>query len=308
VTRNLTGRTGDDSLRLIGRLILTLLAGLPVTGIAAGFSDTISTMQDLKQSSPGEHDPKGFLSFYLGELKALSSPALPLLVTGSYCLFVSLAYYYRQGAYQMVGAIVTRHSIPHEAGFIFAYGMEGLWYFLAPCVAVFSFAIVARAVPATNRVLPLCSHRDFGLSIGESCGWRDSAIFLIIALPIVIIATFSNDFSSCYPLAPLARTSVQWFVVWEAIQLLYFFGWEFLNRGFLLMGLETAMGRWSILAAAVPFCILHFGKPGPETFVSYFVAIALGWLTLRSRSILPATVIHWAWTLALDTAVVIHKG
>ena len=110
---------------------------------------------------------------------------------------------------------------------------------------------------------------------------EDAGILLAIILPIVILVSFRGDFSDYYPISRLARTGAQWFFIWEVIQLLYFFGWEFLNRGILVLELENTMGRWSIVAAAAPFCILHFGEPGLETFASFFVAIALGWLTLR---------------------------
>jgi membrane protease YdiL (CAAX protease family) len=264
--------------------------------------------ENSNRHAPPEGEAQGFLSYYLRELKALCHPATPLFVTAIYCLVVSLAYYYRQHACQLTGRILCDSSTSAEAGFTFGYGVEGLWYVAGPCLAVCILAVVTALLPRATDMFPQCGLRDFGMCAGSLRGWKDSAIFLAIVLPVVVLVAFRNDFSDYYPLSRLARTSAQWFFAWQAIQFLYFIGWEFLNRGFLLLGLETTMGRWSILAAAVPFCILHFGKPGLETFASFFVAIALGWLTLRARSILPATVIHWAWTFTLDTAVVLRKA
>jgi hypothetical protein len=267
----------------------------------------------MQDENPGpkavsELEARGFLSYYLREFHALCCPATPLFVAAVYCLVVSLAHYYRQYAYQLSGTILSQWSTRIDAGFTLGYGVEGLWYVVGPSLAVFALASITALLPGTKGVLPRRGFREFGLCVGSRRGWQDAAIMLGFILPIVIFVAFRKDFSDYYPASRLARTSAQWFVAWQAIQFLYFFGWEFLNRGFLLLGLETTMGRWSIVAAAVPFCLLHFGKPGLETFASFFVAIALGWLTLRARSFLPATVIHWAWTFTLDTAVVLRKG
>jgi len=66
---------------------------------------------------------------------------------------------------------------------------------------------------------------------------------------------------------------------------------EMLFRGFLLSGLKTALGRsGAILAAALVFSLFHFmvGRM-PLTFL---LGVVLGWLCLRSGSILPGMAVH----------------
>jgi Type II CAAX prenyl endopeptidase Rce1-like len=249
-----------------------------------------------------------FLSHYWHELRLLRNPATPIFVAGVYCLVVLLCYYHRKSGYEECVAILIPNSAVIKEKFTLAYALEGLWYLLAPSVAILALGIIAAFSPNARDFFPQCRFRDFGLRIGTWVGWRDSLFFFLIVLPIVLSAGLLKDFSSYYPLSRLARVSAQWFVVWQAVQFLYFLGWEFLNRGFLVLGLEPYMGRWSILAAAVPFCLLHFGKPELEAVASFFAAIILGWLTLRARSILPATILHWGWALSLDAAVLFSKG
>ena len=66
---------------------------------------------------------------------------------------------------------------------------------------------------------------------------------------------------------------------------------ELLFRGFLLSGLHSAMGRvGAILSAALVFGLFHFMiERVPLTFL---LGALLGWLVLRSGSILPAILVH----------------
>ncbi len=261
-----------------------------------------------KDQSSTENRTSTFLFYYWQQLKVLFTPATPIFVTAVYCLVVLLHYYHRQSGHQEYLTTLIPDPAIIKEWFTLAYGIEGLWYLLAPSSAILILGIITAFSSKAKNIFPLCRFRDFGLRIGTSAGWRDALVFFVLVLPIVLLAGLLEEFSSYYPLSRLARVSAQWFAVWQAVQLLYFLGWEFLNRGFLMLGLEPYMGRWSILAAAVPFCLLHFGKPEFETIASFFAAILLGWLTLRARSILPATVIHWGWAFSLDAAVVFRKG
>jgi membrane protease YdiL (CAAX protease family) len=264
--------------------------------------------QDSKQQLAFDPRPGELFSYYRRELAALCQPATPLFVTAVYCVVVSLWYYYKREVCVVFGTLLSPESLLVKDPFTLCFGLQGLWYLLGPCMAVFVLRAALKGTPKAQASFPLLRLRDFGLRVGAAQGWKDSMCFLGLVLPIVVIASFLEDFSNHYPLSKLACLSVQWFAVWQVIQLFYFFGWEFLNRGVLLMGMETAMGRWSVLAAAVPFCVLHFGKPVLETLISFVVAIGLGWLTLRARSVLPATFLHWGWTCVLDAAIVIQKG
>jgi membrane protease YdiL (CAAX protease family) len=177
--------------------------------------------------------------------------------------------------------------------------------FWAPFAAALTVTGLSRG---TKRVVPEYRFRDYGFRFGRLVGWRDSLIFFAIMIPFVVFAVFQGDFSRTYPLAQVAEKSITWFIIWEIFHLIHMFGWEFLNRGFLLFGLEKIMGRWAILATAVPFALLHLGKPELEAYGSFIAAIALGWVALRTRSFLPGVFLHWSVALIMDILAVVMSG
>ena len=54
----------------------------------------------------------------------------------------------------------------------------------------------------------------------------------------------------------------------------YFVAWELFFRGFLLFGLYRRIGQFAIYVTAMPFMLLHLGKPEAEVFISLGAAAA----------------------------------
>ena len=79
-----------------------------------------------------------------------------------------------------------------------------------------------------------------------------------------------------------------------------FLALEVFFRGFLLAGLRRAMGANAVFVAMVPYVMLHFGKPLPETLGAVVTGIVLGTLALRTRSIWGGVVIHIAVAVTMD--------
>ena len=80
---------------------------------------------------------------------------------------------------------------------------------------------------------------------------------------------------------------------------IYMFSWEFIFRGFLLFGLANKFKEGSILIQTIPFAILHLGKPALEAFFSVFGGIYLGYICYKSRSLIPAFLIHFSIKIIL---------
>jgi membrane protease YdiL (CAAX protease family) len=264
--------------------------------------------QSREPKETPERNPGDFILYYRRELTALSNPATPLFAALVYCFTLLIAYYFRQHAYQLPDEIRWLDSFTKRESFIVLYGIEGAWYLVGPSLATIILLTVTSISSKVKSFFPLIGFRNFGLRIGTVSGWRDALVFFAIILPFILVAGLRQDFSGYYPLSELARSGIQWFIAWQAVQFLFFLGWEFLNRGLLLFGFESSMGRWSVIAAAVPFCLLHFGKPGAEAVGSFCAALALGWLTLRARSIMPAVALHWACAFMLDVIVITNNG
>lgn len=72
----------------------------------------------------------------------------------------------------------------------------------------------------------------------------------------------------------------------------YYLGEEFFFRGFLFLGLWKRIGWHSFWLTDVIFTVLHLGKPGLEILLCIPASIVFNALTLFTRSIYPAVLVH----------------
>jgi membrane protease YdiL (CAAX protease family) len=71
------------------------------------------------------------------------------------------------------------------------------------------------------------------------------------------------------------------------------FGWEFLFRGWITFGYLRKFGPDALWIQAVPFALLHIGKPEIETLSTIFGGFAFGWMAYRTRSFFYPFLLHW---------------
>jgi uncharacterized protein len=145
------------------------------------------------------------------------------------------------------------------------------------------------------------SWTDMGLGLGDySFALKVTAVYL----PLVLVGTWvlsdSSAFQSSYPHLREAGNDWNVFFIYEAFFLLYWIGWEYLWRGFVLFGTARAFGVMAIFIQAMPFAIMHFDKPFPEALLSIVGGVALGALVWRSKSFWIAVPIHAAQMIMLD--------
>jgi membrane protease YdiL (CAAX protease family) len=137
--------------------------------------------------------------------------------------------------------------------------------------------------------------RQFGLRLGD---WRQGLLWTVlgILLMAVIIVGLAQleEFRSYYRLASFQQPLSPEVLEFALRQAIYMFSWEFIFRGFMLFGLKDRLGSLAIWIQAIPFAIMHLGKPELETLSTIFGGAAFGYVDLRSKSILPSVVIHWA--------------
>lgn len=129
--------------------------------------------------------------------------------------------------------------------------------------------------------------------------WIYLVLFLLI-LPAVIIASQTDSFSRTYPFYKLSNRSSFDFWAWQGLYALQFLSLEFFFRGFMLRGLSRSIGSKAIFVMAVPYCMIHFGKPFLETVGAIFAGIILGTLAMRTRSIWGGVLIHVGVALTMD--------
>ena len=153
------------------------------------------------------------------------------------------------------------------------------------------------------------SLREFGLGMTGvlSHGWIYISLFLAV-LPAVYFASFNESFQNTYPFYEQASRSWFDFLLWELTYALQFMSLEFFYRGFLVHGLKKRFGVYAVLLSVVPYCMIHFGKPMPETLGAIFAGIALGLLSLFTRSIWLGVAIHVSVALSMDVLSLFNQG
>jgi membrane protease YdiL (CAAX protease family) len=145
--------------------------------------------------------------------------------------------------------------------------------------------------------------RDFGLSVRGILGssWVYLAMLLVM-VPILFYFSGSDRFLHTYPFYKPCPGEPLWpaFVTWQLFYWGQFIALEFFFRGFLVHGLRHRFGIYSIFVMTVPYCMIHFGKPLPETFAAIVAGIVLGFMSLKTRSIWLGAALHIAVAATMD--------
>ncbi len=174
------------------------------------------------------------------------------------------------------------------------------WFSGDTLLALFPALLIIRIIFKENT-------SEFGFRIGDwKFGLKLSAIFIILMIIIIWFITSSQDFVSKYPLLYSTRYSFVTFLIYQFGMLIYLLGWEFTWRGFMLFGLEKKFGFYSVFIQMIPFTLLHFGKPFLETLGSIPGGIAMGILSLRTRSFYYCVIVHFSVMFAIDTISILR--
>lgn len=115
---------------------------------------------------------------------------------------------------------------------------------------------------------------------------------LVVVFAAMGLLANQQDFLTYYPFYKGASRS--WFdlLMWEAFYFAQFLALEFYFRGFLLQAMRRTMGASAIFVVAVPYCMIHFGKPYLEAHGAIIAGIVLGSLAMRTRSIYAGFLVH----------------
>jgi membrane protease YdiL (CAAX protease family) len=132
-------------------------------------------------------------------------------------------------------------------------------------------------------------------------------LFLAVVLPAMWIVSHEPDFGSYYPFYKTASRSWADFFMWEAMYFAQFFALEIFFRGFWLGVLRRSMGSAAIFAMAVPYCMIHFGKPYLEASAAIVAGIALGSLSMRTKSIYQGFMVHITVAALMDWLALKHR-
>jgi len=179
------------------------------------------------------------------------------------------------------------------------------WVFV---VTIFYFVLPLFAVKFWQK-RPLS---EIGLNFRIEAGFFKLLLQCIaVMLPLVYLMSLTAGFSARYPFLHIygdAPYLTQTLLIWEAIYFVQFFGLEFFFRGFLVHSLKPSLGIYSIFVMTVPYCMIHFGKPIPETFAAIGAGIFLGWLSFKNGNIWMGLALHCTVAFSMDILALWNKG
>lgn len=193
----------------------------------------------------------------------------------------------------------SRSLFREELAAFFPAQWQGLlawgWWFGMQGVTGFVLPVLALVVVFGRRP------RELGLGVGD---WKLATTLAALYVPVVAVGTWvlsdGAAFQAQYPHYQPAARDWTFFLIYEALFLFYWIGWEYLWRGFVLFGTAHTFGLYAILVQTVPFALLHLQKPLPEAVLSIVGGVALGALVWRCRSFWIAVPIHAAQMMLLD--------
>lgn len=177
---------------------------------------------------------------------------------------------------------------------------------------VFSIVVFYGLVPVFI-ILFVFKDKLSNYGLGLKGALKDKKIYLTliaIMVPIVFLVSFTSSFQAKYPFYKLQEAEALYprFVIWEMLYLLQFIAIEFFFRGFMLHGNKNRFGFYSILVMTIPYCMIHFGKPLPETIGAIIAGVILGMLSLKSNSIWLGIAIHFSVAITMDFCAIWQKG
>lgn len=155
---------------------------------------------------------------------------------------------------------------------------------------------------------PRDSILDFGL---RTKGFFTHAwiylLFLAFVLPAMFLVSRQPDFGGYYPFYRNASRSWVDFLAWEGMYFAQFFALEMFFRGWWLGALKTTLGSGAIFAMAVPYCMIHFGKPYLEVNGAIVAGVALGSLSMKTKSIYQGFLVHVTVAGLMDWLALHHR-
>lgn len=153
--------------------------------------------------------------------------------------------------------------------------------------------------------------RDYGLKLhGMFAGWRVYLLFVAVMIPLVAVCSADAGFQRTYPFLPVDSAAELYpgLLRWELLYAVQFVALEFFFRGFLVHGTKLRFGIYSIFVMTVPYCMIHFQKPLPECAASIIAGVALGLMSLKTRSIWLGAALHISVAWGMDTACLLRRG
>ncbi len=172
------------------------------------------------------------------------------------------------------------------------------------------FALFFLVPAALWRLVARRPLAELGLRLGDwRAGLRVVLPAAVVLAPVLWLNSAAPDFQAEYPMAKIAARSTTMLLAYELLYALYYWGWEFLFRGALQLGLRPRLGLAGACGVQLlPSVLLHIGKPMGETWSAVLAAPLFGLVAARTRSFLPLFVLHWGIGVGNDLFCAARQG
>lgn len=173
-----------------------------------------------------------------------------------------------------------------------------------PTARAFVATFVAFGVGAALLARSVLNRSPFTLGLGLG-DYRFALKALAWGAPFALAAGYvgarAPAIAAVYPLGGALAPEPAAFALHAVLYLLYYLGFEYLFRGFLLLGTKDDIGPAAAnLLQACLVTAFHFGKPGMEMAAAFPASLLFGWATLRTGSIWCALAAHWIVGVSMD--------
>ena len=173
--------------------------------------------------------------------------------------------------------------------------MGRAWWSFTRCICYVVIPVISIWLMPGERV------RDYYVSFQGFFKhlWIYVGLYLVV-LPFVVYVSGFEAFRNTYPFYRFANQSTGHLLRWELLYAVQFMALEFFFRGYMLKGLSHKFGYGAIFVMVVPYCMIHYPKPLPETLGAILAGIALGTLAMRTKSIWGGVLIHVGVAVTMD--------
>lgn len=222
----------------------------------------------------------------------------------------------REGAILLFGllclTLLMKYGRPHAFRLYFAHYFEGGELpTLQPFVFSAASSVVTRMLmPLAFIVVILREHpKDFGYRLsGGRAFVQIYGLLLAFMVPILWFVAGDLAFQQKYPFWDRAGESWRFLFLYEARYFFIFLSGEAFWRGFLLFGLAKRFGWHALSISMIPYVIVHYGKPLPETLGAIITGYVLGYLALKHRSFVLGIALHYTIAVLMDVFALIRSG
>lgn len=225
-----------------------------------------------------------FLRDLLNETRSLKSPALPVAIF----LVATLSFV----GYKDKSLSSLAKPWLHPVSELLHVGPDSPYAFVMFFLGPLAFLLLVRQDP-----------RRYGLSLGRVKPALPMLLFYLAFFTMLGLFVGSMpSFHGYYGSTPRI-SSLRDFLALFYTFFFYMWGWEFMNRGFVLLGLKKYVGIYAVYIQLLPFVILHLGKPPFELYGSIVFGLMFGYYAYLVNSFVYCAIVHACFATAIKVSV-----